>query len=146
MRRPTPSAQPVTPGREADKPHFFVLPAAVMRRRRIRGIAQRVRYEELAPGDRVVEAACATQAQHVPVAKERDARFRMMRDRDLGRAIGAACRPVALHDNAAGMHPFGMVDAAAVGPAAGDHIAAATRRARPLGTPWPVMLTSGPLP
>jgi hypothetical protein len=42
----------------------------------------------------------------------------MMRHRDHRRAIGAECRPLAVHDEAAGMHPFGMVDAAAVGPAA----------------------------
>ena len=47
-----------------------------------------------------------------------------MRQHDLRRAVAVERGLVAVHDEAAGMDPFRMIDAAAIGPVALDHVSA----------------------
>ena len=88
------------------------------------------RYEQLvALAQSVVEASGRAQAEHVPIAHQLDGRARMVGDHDLGLAVGTEHHVLAgcVGDEAAGMDPLGVLNAAAIGPVAADHVTAIDR-------------------
>src|SRR6185437_15540156 len=106
------------------------LRAAAPRRIDVEIVGHVGRHEQfVALAERVIEAAGGAQAEHVPVAHQLDGRAGMMGDDDLGLAVGAHDHVLALGvgEEAAGMDPLRMLDAAAIGPVTADHITAFDR-------------------
>ena len=81
-------------------------------------------HEELVPFQRVVEAAGASQPVHVPVSGELDRVLRVMAEHDVGMAVLVGPHLVAIHQEAARMHPVGVPDAARIAPVSPDDVAA----------------------